>query len=134
MSSSCRQTVSLLCAVAALAGCATESELAAIRLDHNDPRYASSECQQSIAASAVHADRKNASLVASPALVLLSGGLLLPVVAVNAAMDYSDHVDASNLSVRCGGKGKSQAEIVESVSTRAAIGVASTVVPMVSPK
>jgi len=134
MSLSCRQSVLLLCAVAALAGCATESELAAIRVDRNDPKFASDACQRSLAASTVHTDLKTASMVASPALVLMSGGLLVPVVAANAAMDYSDHVDASNLSVRCGGKGKSQAEIVERVSTRAMIGVASTVVPLAAPK
>lgn len=128
-------TVLLICAVAAaLAGCATESEMAAIRADQNDPKYASPECQQSIAASTVHADRKNASMVASPALLLISGGLLLPVVAANAVIDYSDHADASALSRNCGGKGKSQAEIVESVSTRAVIGVAANVVPIPLPK
>ncbi|MEO0316910.1 MAG: hypothetical protein RL404_587 [Pseudomonadota bacterium] len=128
-----RQTVSLLSFVAALAGCATESELAAIRLDQNDPKYATDECQRSIAASAVNTDMKNASMVASPALVLLSGGLLLPVIAANAAMDYSDHVDASNLSVNCGGKGKSRSEIAGSVSSRAVIGAASTVIPIPKP-
>ncbi len=128
-------TVLLMCAVAAaVAGCATESEMAAIRLDRNDPKYASHECQQSIAASSVHTDRKNASMIASPALLLISGGLLLPVVAANAVMDYSDHSDASEMSVNCGGKGKSQAEIVESVSTRAVIGVAANVVPLPLPK
>lgn len=134
MSPSCRQTVLLLSAVAALAGCATESELAAIGLDHNDPKYATDACQQRIAASAIHTDLKNASMVASPALILLSGGLLIPVVVANAAMDYSDHVDASSLSVNCGGKGKSQAEIAGSVSARAVIGAASNVVPLPKPK
>ena len=125
----------LICAVAvALAGCATESELAAIRLDRNDPKYATSECQRSIAASSVHSDRKNASMIASPALLLVSGGLLIPVVAANALLDYSDHADASAMSVSCGGKGKSQAEIAESVSTRAVIGVAANVVPIPLPK
>ncbi len=128
-------TFLLICAViAALSGCATESELAAIRLDRNDPKYASAECQRSIAASTVHADRKNTSMIASPALLLVSGGLLLPVVAANAVIDYSDHADASAMSVNCGGKGKSQAEIVESVSTRAVIGVAANVVPIPLPK
>ncbi len=135
MSLSCRPTVSLLSVVlvAALAGCATESELTAIRLDRSNPRYASDACQRSIAGSSVHVDLKNASMIASPALILMSGGLLLPVVAANAAMDYADRTDASNMSTRCGGKGKTQAEIVESVSTRAAIGVAANVVPIPLP-
>ncbi len=135
MSLSCRPTVSLLsvAVAAALAGCATESELTAIRLDRNNPKYASDACQRSIAASSVHTDLKNASMIASPALILMSAGLLLPVVAANAAMDYADNTDASNMSTRCGGKGKTQAEIVERVSTRAAIGVAANVVPIPLP-
>ena len=118
----------------ALTGCATESELTAIRLDRNHPKYASPECQQSIAGGHVHSEVKNASMVATPALLLLSGGLLLPVVAANAAIDYADRVDASNMSVRCGGKAKTQAEIVERVSTGAVIGVASNALPLPKPK
>jgi hypothetical protein len=128
-------TVLTIFAVAAgLGGCATESELAAIRLDRNDPKYASHECQQSIAASSVHAERKTANMIVSPFLLLISGGWLLPVVAANAAMDYLDHADASAMSVNCGGKGKTQAEIAESVSTRAVIGIAANVVPLPLPK
>ncbi len=135
MSLSCRQTISLLSVVvvAALAGCASESELTAIRLDRSNPKYASDACQRSMAASSVHVDVKNASMIASPALILMSGGLLLPVVAANAAIDYVDRTDASNLATRCGGKGKTQAEIVESVSTRAVMGVAANVVPLPLP-
>ncbi len=130
-----RTTPLLLCCAAAalLAGCATESELTAIGLDRNDPKYASHECQQSIAGTSFHTDARNVSMVATPTLLLMSGGLLLPVVAANAALDYVDRVDASNMSVRCGGKGKSQAEIVEGVSMRAAVGVASNMVPLPKP-
>ncbi len=134
MSLSPRTAVLLLCAVAALAACATESELTAIRLDRSDPRFETAGCRESMAAVGIHADARNASLIASPALLLMSGGLLLPVVAANAALDYADRVDASNLSVRCGGKGKTQAEIVESVSTRAVLGVASNAIPLPKPK
>jgi hypothetical protein len=135
MSSSRFNGCLLLCAVAAaVAGCATESELTAIRLDRNNPKFASPECQHSIAGSSVHTDVKNVSLLATPALLLVSGGLLLPVVAANAAIDYADRVDASNMSVRCGGKGKTQAEIVERVSTGAVIGVASNALPLPKPK
>lgn len=114
-------------------GCASQSELTAIRLDSSHPKYQTPGCQESIEASRVHIDARTASLVASPALILASGGLLLPVVAANAALDYVDRVDASNLATRCGGKGKTQAEIVEKVSTGAVVGVATHALPLPKP-
>ncbi len=112
----------------ALTGCASESELAAIRLDTNHPQYKSEACQQALATVEGHKEAKSVSNVATPVLVFLSAGLLLPVVAANAGLDTVDRVDASNLEMRCGGKGKTKEEITEKVVGGAAFGLAGGVV------
>jgi hypothetical protein len=63
-------------------------------------------------------------MLVSPALVALSGGLLLPVVAMNTGLDLSDHVDASDLADRCGGRGKNNTDIASDVAAGAALGLA----------
>ncbi len=123
-----------LISLLALSGCASKSELTAIKLDTSHPKYRTTGCQDSIAGSRFHMDAKQVSMVASPALIFVSGGLLLPVVAANAALDYADRVDASNMATRCGARGETQAEIVEHVSTGAVMGVASNIVPLPKPK
>jgi hypothetical protein len=107
-----------------LGGCASHFELAAIELDKSHPQYASAKCQDSMTAGERHKDLKLARMVASPLLVALSGGLLLPVVAINSGLDLSDHVDASDMADFCGGRGKNNAEIASEVAAGAALGIA----------
>ena len=107
-----------------LGGCASQSELTAIQLDKDHPQYASRECRNSIASSEVHKDLKTATMVASPALVLLSGGLLLPILAMNTGLDAADRVDASDMANQCGGRGQTSSEIASDVAIGAALGAA----------
>ena len=107
-----------------LSGCASQSELTAIRLDPAHPKYATRDCRDSIAAGEIHKDVKTATMVASPAVIVLSGGLLLPIVAMNAGLDAADRVDASDMAKRCGGRGQKSSEIASDVATGAALGVA----------
>ena len=107
-----------------MGGCASQSELTAIRLDTAHPLYASRECRNSIAAGEVHKDLKTATMVASPALILLSGGLLLPILAMNTGLDAADRVDASDMANQCGGRGQTSSEIASDVAVGAALGAA----------
>ena len=70
----------LFCATAAMAACASESELTAIRLDTSHPLYKSEACQRSLANVDGHKNAKQISNFATPVLVVMSGGLLLPLV------------------------------------------------------
>lgn len=115
--------------VVGLSGCASQSELAALRLDPKNPKYRSEGCQSSIAGSSVHRDAKTVSMVATPVLLVISGGLLLPVVAANAGLDAVDRIDASNMLTRCGGQGESGGEIAGSVATGAVLGAATGMAP-----
>jgi hypothetical protein len=119
----------LLALVVSLGGCASQSELAALRVDPNNPKYRSEGCQSSMAGSTVHRDVKTVTMVATPVLLVLSGGLLLPVLAANVGLDAVDRIDASNMVTRCGGRGESGSEIAGSVATGAVLGAASGLAP-----
>jgi hypothetical protein len=104
-----------------LAGCASQSAQSFANLDRNNPAYQSERCQQAIRDAEIHDDIKLGRMLASPVALILSGGLLLPaVLAVNVGLNTVDHVDAAKLDWQCGGKGKSQEEIVKSVARGAA--------------
>ena len=90
-----------------LGGCASQSELTALRLNPDHPKYRSEACQSSI----------------------VSGGLLLPVLAANAGLDAADRIDASNMATRCGSRGESGSEIAGSVATGAVLGAATGLAP-----
>lgn len=107
-----------------LTGCASQSELTAIHLDRDHPHYKSRSCQNSLSASELHKGVKSATMIATPALLLLSGGLLLPVVAVNAGLDAADRVDASTMADQCGGRGQKASEIAKDVAIGVSVGVA----------
>lgn len=107
-----------------LCGCASQSELTAIRLDPSHPKFATRQCRDSITSSEVHKDIKTATMVASPALIVLSGGLLLPLLAMNAGFDTADRIEASEMAAHCGGRAQTSAEIASDVAVGAALGVA----------
>ena len=110
-----------------LTGCASQSELTSIWLDPDHPQYKSRDCQNSLATADRHREAKTASAVATPALLLLSGGLLLPVVAVNAGLDAADRFDASDMAANCGSKGQNASEIAKDVAIGATLGAAASV-------
>ena len=112
-----------------LTGCASQSEMTAIHLDADHPKYQTRVCQNSLAASERHKDVKSAAIVATPALLFLSGGLLLPVVAVNAGLDAADRVDASTMADNCGGQGQNTSDIIKDVAIGASVGVATGGLP-----
>jgi hypothetical protein len=107
---------------ASLGGCASQSELTALRLNPDNPEYRSEACQNSIEGSTVHRDIKSVTMVATP-------GLLLPVLAANAGLDAVDRIDASNMANRCGSRGESGSEIAGSVATGAVLGAATGLAP-----
>lgn len=124
-----RRSAAILMLSITLTGCASQSELTAIHLDPDHPQYKSLGCQNSMAASERHKEVKSATLVATPALLFLSGGLLLPVVAVNAGLDAADRVDASTMADSCGGQGQKTSDIIKDVAIGASVGVATGGLP-----
>ena len=112
--------------LSALAGCASQSELTARRLDRDNPKYKTAGCQDSLSAAEAHRDIKNVRTIASPVLLFVSGGLLLPVLAANAGLDTVDHVDAAKMAENCGAQAQTNAEIATDVALGTAVGVATS--------
>ena len=106
----------LLCGVLALAGCGSQMRQVASNLDMHNPQYQSRECQMALGQVARQDTIRHTRTLASP-LALLVGGApwLLPLLAVNAGLDTVDHLEASDLSVYCGGPEKSNAQIAREV-------------------
>lgn len=112
--------------LSALAGCASQSELTARRLDRDNPKFKTAGCQDSLSAAEAHRDIKKVRTIASPVLLFVSGGLLLPVLAANAGLDTVDHVDAAKMADNCGAQSQTNAEIAADVALGTAVGVATS--------
>jgi hypothetical protein len=111
------------------AGCVTQSELTRMSLDSNDPKYESRACQNLLAENRVNGDAQSISMAATPALVVMSGGLLFPVAAANAGLGIADHADAKRLSKECTTGGMSAAERLDQRLTGSDLDIASKEVP-----
>ena len=100
----------------ALSACSSQSRKTSVNLDPTHPRYASRECQMAMSRAQLHDTLKQSRLMASPVAVLLTGGAwFLPVLAVNAGLDAADHLEASDISVNCGGPETPNASIAKDV-------------------
>jgi len=119
--------------LAAVTGCASQSEMTAIRLDRDNPKFKSAGCQDSLSSAETHKDIKMARTIASPVLLFFSGGLLLPVVAANAGLDTVDHVDAAKIAESCGGTPQTKGKMATDVAVGAAVGFATSLTPGILP-
>ena len=116
--------LSAIVGVMLLTGCASESRVKVVNLDQRHQMYKTEGCQQAITNAKVYDDMKLARIVASPVVILLSGGsLLLPVLATNAGLETLDHMEASSISVSCGGPETSTEDMAMEVLKGAAIGL-----------
>lgn len=112
----------LLCL--ALSACTSQSRKTSSNLDMNHPNYTSRECQMALGRAQLHDTIKQSRVIASPVAVLLSGGsLFLPMLALNASLDTVDHLEASDISVYCGGPETSNTEIAKEVLMGVGFGI-----------
>ena len=117
-----------------LSGCASQSSKAVAKLDPEDFLFHMRECREARASTQDFDLLKRAKMVLSPLVVVVTGGLLAgPVLAANAGLETADHVNASSITVACGGAPKNMNEIATEVALDAAIGVATGGVNVVGP-
>lgn len=110
--------------VSALVGCTSQSRKTSSNLDMSHARYASRECQLAQGRAQLHDNIKQSRAIASPIAVLLSGGAwLVPVLAINAGLDTVDHLEASDISVDCGGPETPNADIAKEVFMGVGFGI-----------
>lgn len=81
-----------------------------------DPQYQATACQRSFELAPLHDDIKLTRSIATPSLLLLTGGgYLLPLLGINIGLDALDQLDASHVSKACGGLGTPAKNIWERV-------------------
>ena len=118
------RSIVLACAVLTLSACTSQSRKTASNLDMSHEHYASRKCQLALGRAQMHDNIKQSRIVASPVAVLLSGGAwFLPVLAVNAGLDAVDHLEASDISVDCGGPETPNDEIAKQVLMGVGFGI-----------
>ena len=102
--------------VLSLSGCASHTRSMADSISPQDPQYQAAACQRSFELAPLHDDIKLTRSIATPSLLLLTGGgYLLPLLGVNIGLDALDQLDASHVSKACGGFGTPAKNILERV-------------------
>ena len=87
-----------------LCGCASKSEIITKNLDKNLPYFNSLACQNSVRDATFHSDVKILKTIALPTSIIITSGLfVIPAIAASVSLNVLDRIDASNMSVRCGG-------------------------------
>ena len=113
--------IALLIATTGLGGCASYTATTVKKLDPQHPRYQTEECNSLIAGNVERQEEiKVGRLVGTPIALLLSGGLALPVIAANTALDVNDQRVAAKISEHCSDKRVGDADIVMEVGKNAA--------------
>ena len=127
-----RQLFLIFCLL--FSGCASQSSKAVAKLDPEDFLFHMRECREARASTQDFDLLKLAKMVLNPLVVVATGGLFTgPMVVANAGLETADHMNASNITVACGGAPKSMNEIATEVAFDAAIGVATGAVNVVGP-
>ena len=100
----------------ALSGCASQTRNMADSINPSTPQFNEPACQRSFALASMHDEIKFARSIATPSLILLTGGgYLLPLLGMNMGLDALDHFDASYVSKVCGGMATPSRNILERV-------------------
>ena len=107
-----------------LSGCASQTRNMADSINPNTPQFKESACQRSFSLAPMHDEIKFARSIATPSLLLLTGGgYLLPLLGLNMGLDAIDHFDASYVSRVCGGVATPSRNIFEKVVLGAGFGL-----------
>lgn len=116
--------IAVLLTASLTAGCVSTSSKTFAELDRDHPKFESKDCRVAADDTRVHDELKLLRSLISPLAVMISGGLLVPVVVANVSFDTADRLDASRMEVHCGGEGKSAIDIAQGVVGGAAFGLA----------
>jgi hypothetical protein len=114
----------MVVALIGLTGCASHTRNMADSINPSTPQFNEPACQRSFALAPMHDEIKWARTIATPPLLLLTGGgYLLPLLGLNMGLDAMDHFDASYVSKTCGGFATPSQNILEKVMMGAGFGL-----------
>ena len=99
-----------------LTGCASHTRSMAQSIQPSSEKFNEIVCQRSFELAPLHDEIRLTRTIATPTLLLLTGGAyLLPVIGINMGLDALDHMDASHVSRACGGFAIPAENILEKV-------------------
>jgi len=102
--------------VLSLSGCASNTRSMAESIHPQSANYKAPACQRSFELATLHDDIKLTRSIATPTLLVLTGGTyLIPLLGVNMGFDALDHLGASHVSRVCGGFATPSENILEKV-------------------
>ncbi len=111
-------------ALGLMTGCASNTRNMAESISPQNEKFKEPACQRSFELAKLHDDIKWARTIATPTILLLSGGsYLLPLIGANMGLDALDHLDASHVSQACGGFATPSKNTLEKVLIGAGFGV-----------
>ena len=97
-------------------GCASHTRSMALSIKPSSEKFKETVCQRSFELAPLHDEIRLTRTIATPTLLLLSGGAyLLPMLGINMGLDALDHLDASHVSRACGGFATPVENILEKV-------------------
>ena len=99
-----------------LTGCASHTRNMAESIKPSSEKFKEAVCQRSFELAPLHDEIRFARTLATPTLLLLTGGTyLLPMLGINMGLDALDLMDASHVSRACGGFATPAENILEKV-------------------
>jgi hypothetical protein len=114
----------LLMMACSLVACASNTRTMADSINPETQQYKTPACQRSFQLAEMHDDIKMSRTIATPTLLVLSGGsLFFPLLGINIGLDALDHLDASHVSKACGGFATPSENILEKVLLGAGFGI-----------
>jgi len=114
----------LLVMVCNLVACASNTRNMADSISPETQQFKNPACQRSFQLAEIHDDIKISRAIATPTLLVLSGGtLFFPLLGINMGLDALDHLDASYVSNVCGGFTTPSENILEKVLLGAGFGI-----------
>ena len=116
-------TTTLICSTLLVSGCSSVSYDTAHKLRINGD-IMTAQCESSISTVTEHEKLKWGRNIATPILTVASVGLAPIIIGANAALDYVDRKNASNMLESCGKKPLKEEQILADVGTNAMVNVA----------
>ena len=108
--------IACILVLVSLTGCASHTRSMALSIKPSSEKFKETVCQRSFELAPLHDEIRLTRTIATPTLLLLSGGAyLLPMLGINMGLDALDHLDASHVSRACGGFATPVENILEKV-------------------
>lgn len=96
--------IAFILVLLSITGCASHTRSMAQSIKPSSEKFNETVCQRSFELAPLHDEIRLTRTIATPTLLLLTGGAyLLPVIGINMGLDALDHMDASHVSRACGG-------------------------------